>query len=787
MNEIQKFEQYLLINIPIPDSETDVSPYVKEILNGEYEVVLKNEFFSSIILNLIDENIEENISINNDNCKNWFYISVASFLYFIQSNWTGPFKKEDIDSLLRLRRRASTYLSFHDQFNENVSKSELLYFAKIILNNDQLHKHLPSSLWWLFRVNHIHQLILEEASENLFNKSENLIKQISISNLINNDSLRTLFNIEVAQFYFYYRRIQSSEIYLEDARAVAKLSFDLEGALGKRTKYQQQAKPQLYLNAKVDKDLFPHRVCEILPKVINLSDDLRLEKVEFLIERKNVELGCIEEAIIMTKFFQLKLSQPNDQLTDEEIIPYLNNVIDNTKNWSLRMSALFQRCILESNNKRTIERSLSQIEYLIDQLNISKTFISFRLDLFFASGMNPIWLFKKHLANMMLNLGMVKGALDHYLSLSLWEDVIICYTILEKKYKAAEIIQQELSKKPTVKLWCLLGDVTEKVEYYETAWKLSGEKSSRAQRHWGLYYYSKKNYKESVVHLKLSIELNNIQESVLERLGFAAMQIKDWKVAASAYRKYCVLEQSNFEVWNNLAKVYIKLGDKRRAWYSLQDAIKCNFNKWEVWGNLMVVSIDLGHFSEVIHCYHRIMDLKGVYVDIEILSILSKAIINNVKDFYENPSRKYLKNTLELFGRLTASISNNSDIWILYAELTVLKNNGMEYQKAIQYFQRAYGAAISNPRSFKSVEDVNKVLGICLRLAEISMSYLTNCSNTQKKVILVSVKLCLQSVIKKVEDLIWEDQSGITENFIKVKENLKIVLDLLIEIQNKED
>lgn len=48
-----------------------------------------------------------------------------------------------------------------------------------------------------------------------------------------------------------------------------------------------------------------------------------------------------------------------------------------------------------------------------------------------------------------------------------------------------------------------------------------------------------------------------------------------------------------------MAKAYIKLGDKPRAWKSLQDAIKCNYDRWEVWDNLMVVSVDLGHFSEV--------------------------------------------------------------------------------------------------------------------------------------------------------------------------------------------
>ena len=101
---------------------------------------------------------------------------------------------------------------------------------------------------------------------------------------------------------------------------------------------------------------------------------------------------------------------------------------------------------------------------------------------------------------------------------------------------------------------------------------------------------------------------------------------------------------------------------------------------------------------QVLRCYHRILDLKGTHVDVQILSILSRAIVNNLNDADGNPSRKYLQKTLELFGRLTASTSTDSDVWRLYAELTLLKNNNLDNQKAAQYFQRAYRAAVANPR-----------------------------------------------------------------------------------------
>lgn len=59
--------------------------------------------------------------------------------------------------------------------------------------------------------------------------------------------------------------------------------------------------------------------------------------------------------------------------------------------------------------------------------------------------------------------------------------------------QAAEIIRQELARKPTVKLWCLLGDTTKDMNHYQTAWKLSNERSSRAQRHWGYFYFERKD------------------------------------------------------------------------------------------------------------------------------------------------------------------------------------------------------------------------------------------------------------------------------------------------------
>ncbi|XP_012148479.2 tetratricopeptide repeat protein 27 [Megachile rotundata] len=784
----ERFEISLLTNF-INDEADEMAHCMKNILNGQYETVINDELPSNLLKTLSNSDDFYKIvndSIENEDTRNlWFRVGVASLLYFIQCNWTGPEVNKDIKWLQVRRENAFKDLSLHDECNTNVKMPELLYFSKIIFSNKCLQNTYQSCIWWLFRVKLLHQCILNENSGVIFNEAEELISEINNSSLLKHLYCKTLFYIEAAQFYFYYRRIQQSEKYVELAIETAKLNLKLEGLLGKRTKYQQEDKAQLFLNVELGKNKFPSKNCEHLPKSLDLNDEVRLERIQFSENTQSIQLGSIEEAIILAKYIQLQLSQPKDKLTDEELKPYLTAVIDSTKNWCLKMASFYYRCVLESTDKRAIERSMMQMEYLIHELKDTKVSVTNRMDMFFASGIKPIWVLEQMWAQLMLSLGLVKGALDVFLKLELWEQVIACYNILELKHKAAEIIRQELSKKPTVQLWCLLGDATQDPIHYETAWKLSNEKSSRAQKHWGFFYFAKKDYEEAIPHLKLSVELNNIQENVWLRLGFAALETENWKLAVTAYKRYCALEQSTFEAWNNLAKGYIKLGDKEKAWKSLQDAIKCNYDRWQIWDNLMVVSIDLGHFSEVIRCYHRILDLKNHHLDIQILDILTNAVLNNVNDSEGNSIQKLLPKILELFGRITSFVHNNSDVWQMYGQLTALKKTDIDDEKAAQYLQQAYRAAVSDSKWFQREESTIKTLQLCCTLAEMYLHCASNSEVKKKRTLLASAKLPLQSVAKKVKDQEWNNEQIFT-HLQKIEEYLSTIVTELeqVKLQN---
>lgn len=99
------------------------------------------------------------------------------------------------------------------------------------------------------------------------------------------------------------------------------------------------------------------------------------------------------------------------------------------------MTALCCRCSLEHDHFRTAPRSLKQGQSLEQEYNNGKAPVARRMDLFFASGMKPIWILREEIAFQMLHLDMVKAALEAYIKLCLWEEVITCYSKLELNHK----------------------------------------------------------------------------------------------------------------------------------------------------------------------------------------------------------------------------------------------------------------------------------------------------------------------------------------------------------------
>ncbi|XP_026747646.1 tetratricopeptide repeat protein 27 [Trichoplusia ni] len=716
------------------------------------------------------------------------YVSTASFLTFCERNW-NPHPEEfnceeffgmkwpsDIDVTTKLQRDS-------EPIYVNIIHPELLYFStqvyNALCNADQSLLHL----WWNFRSKVAHQRALDDTSATLYSELEIIIAKLTnlLHDIQSKPRLQILLCMEIAQAYLIYGRVQRTEEYLNRARDLAGLKLELTGILGKRTKFQQTILPQLALSSELDSNIDrpsaedSHGGSE-LPPDLELQDDVRLNKIHYLENISQAELPSLEQVLCLLTVQYLMKAQPRDALMNEELAPYIEAVLTQKKGaWSTRVAALLIRCKLEANHKRTVERAMLQCETIVnDKTGASPTT---RLSYLWATGLPPAWNWRQQLADLYLNLGLVKAALEEYLKLQLWEDVIVCYTTLQLRHKAAEVIQQQIDINPTVKLYCLLGDATDDIKCFEKAWEFSNCKSSRAQRHWGNFLFDHKKYEECIPHYEKSVEINSIQESVWLRLGYAALNVENWELSARAYRRYTYLQPNSFEAWNNLAKVYVNMGDKNRAYRSLMEALRFNYDNWKLWENVIMISMDTGHFEDVIRGVHRLLDILHKFEDVEVLTLLVRAVIQDLKDADGNSAARLQKRVLELFGRITSIHQNKPEIWQLYSDLSPT------YLLRAQRLLKAYKGYTQNGNWANNPDTCKQVIELAKSLLEHSKQ--ARLDSEEKDILqanqqLSSARLTGQAVIRAAEKQDWPETKEMLEElkdlFSNVTEYMKSVM-----------
>jgi len=249
---------------------------------------------------------------------------------------------------------------------------------------------------------------------------------------------------------------------------------------------------------------------------------------------------------------------------------------------------------------------------------------------------------------------------------------------------AADVIREEIRKGESVKLWCALGDVTDDVECYQKALDVAGnDDHSVPHKHWALFLYSRKKYAESIPHLEKSLATNCLQTELWFKLGYAAMELQDWVKCASAYKRFCALESESMEAWSNLGKAYAECGQNDLAIQAFREAVKCSFDSWIVWDNLMTLLARTKRFDEVVHCYHRVLDLNPKRLDLEMALKLGELAASDSKMI---PQRK---SVAQLFARLVL-ISDHPALWFGYAELMTVAGDGslLNMDTVIKYYRR---------------------------------------------------------------------------------------------------
>ncbi|KAI6776798.1 hypothetical protein HG530_000743 [Fusarium avenaceum] len=197
------------------------------------------------------------------------------------------------------------------------------------------------------------------------------------------------FLVEAANNYILLGRDDKAKEALKEASQTSGLEYALSGALGKRTKFQENSISQLVVLAKsAAEQKVDNAEEEAKPDALQLNDDTLHEEIQFakkenendtkaslpaaladLSPDDQPQLSPLDQIILLTEATLKDAFSPIDTLTSAEVLPYAVRVIaDKSTNWQIYTHALLVRSRIEVHRSRTVERGVLQLQAVADQV-----------------------------------------------------------------------------------------------------------------------------------------------------------------------------------------------------------------------------------------------------------------------------------------------------------------------------------------------------------------------------------------------------------------------------------
>jgi tetratricopeptide (TPR) repeat protein len=581
----------------------------------------------------------ENATDGKPSPKLAFFIllGIAGVLAFSQSNVTGPplsFRPREL-----LLPETSSESSIAGQLTQSliadgispyrlVPNLELFCLSKAIFYSPEIELATPLASWMRLRTAFLHQRLLSEISPTL---QSDIFRVVAVVQLLVIDSqscpanLRACFLLEKAMVYLHHGQDAEARQFLTEATKVRGFEYALTGILGKKTKYQSKDTSQLLVLARSSGDVEATLETATeqnssggqkdLPANLDLNDDTLLESISFAkaeVQDENSlppslmtmdpenqpQLHPLDSIILLSTAAAITNTSPADGITREETLPYATRVLDGADtNWQVYTQALLVRSRIEGYRSRTVERSLLQLQALVDQVIVDlkdsasdpdtqqTTFLprpskndsapaDRRLQYIFQLNAPTRWELEAELAARWVSLGGLASALEIYERLEMWAEVALCLAGTDKEERARRVIRKQLFHSvygkdddseqwmggerdplPTdaPRLYCILGDLDRSLKMYEKAWEVSNARYGRAQLAIGRYWYGRKDYARASVAYSTALKIKQLDHGTWFTLGCCFLELGQYSRAAEVFSRAVQIDDSDAESWSNLA------------------------------------------------------------------------------------------------------------------------------------------------------------------------------------------------------------------------------------------
>lgn len=456
-------------------------------------------------------------------------VAIAALHAFVQLNWTGPDLAVSPMALLRsaapdcfearsvddddsvwdgiVHASSLEYLTLHGEPAYHLCEAPFYLVLSLLLLQALHEAHagdaLPSLALWRLRARAVHMRILDEpvaCEDKLLAPVDALVQALETHARTASDTrvqflwdnIRARAMLETALMYQRTGQDRLASERLVQAAKANGLEYELSGALGKRTKWQKEAKTQLVLLAEsreagADKaedhdtpapsaalaalaqpensgwqaTVDPAKQVDHQPLTYSLNDDTLLEQTEFTSTQASDHtarhrlghldpghqppLAVTDQCTLLVLCLNIHNTQASHGLTSEQMSAFVERVMAHPQNWSVHTMSLLLRSRLEATRTRTVERSALQLQALVDQMPTNDSSVRERLRFFHALELPAKWAMQAELARRFLSMGVLRSALEVFERVEMWEEVVQCLGLLGRQEEGKEVVRDLLA------------------------------------------------------------------------------------------------------------------------------------------------------------------------------------------------------------------------------------------------------------------------------------------------------------------------------------------------------